>query len=166
MKDLAADESLSEEARDSARKALEVLVSSQLLDIEQAAALKKLDLPVEVRESKLVLIDDWACASKGAPLTAAQAKMLDLLERLVGAFDASPASQAPLGPPGLLQPSPERASAVAVPRRAAVAAKNGPRAVAASDPSGAVQLRSQFSGAAPVRSSFITSRTSAYTHSM
>ena len=43
MKDLAADESLSEEARDSARKALEVLASSQLLDIEQAAALKKLE---------------------------------------------------------------------------------------------------------------------------
>ena len=41
MKDLAADESLSEEARDSAKKALEVMVSSQLLDIEQAAALKK-----------------------------------------------------------------------------------------------------------------------------
>ena len=43
MKELAVDESLSEEARDSARKALEVLVSSQLLDIEQAAALKKLE---------------------------------------------------------------------------------------------------------------------------
>ena len=43
MKDLAIDESLSEEARDSAKKALEVLVSSQLLDIEQAAALKKLE---------------------------------------------------------------------------------------------------------------------------
>ena len=43
MKDLAMDESLSEEARDSARKALEVLASSQLLDIEQAAAIKKLE---------------------------------------------------------------------------------------------------------------------------
>ena len=43
MKDLAVDESLSEEARDSARKALEVLVSAQLLDIEQAATLKKLE---------------------------------------------------------------------------------------------------------------------------
>ena len=43
MKELAADESLSEEARESAKKALEVLVSSQLLDIEQAAALKKLE---------------------------------------------------------------------------------------------------------------------------
>ena len=46
MKDLAVDESLSEEARDSARKALEVLVSSQLLDIEQTAALKKLESEV------------------------------------------------------------------------------------------------------------------------
>ena len=43
MKELAVDENLSEEARDSARKALEVLASSQLLDIEQAAALKKLE---------------------------------------------------------------------------------------------------------------------------
>ena len=43
MKDLAVDESLSEEARDSARKALDVLVSSQLLEIEQTAALKKLE---------------------------------------------------------------------------------------------------------------------------
>ena len=43
MKDLAADESLSEEARESAKKALDVLVSSQLLDIEQTAALKKLE---------------------------------------------------------------------------------------------------------------------------
>ena len=47
------------------------------------AALKKLDLPVEVRESKLVLIDDWACASKGSPLTAAQAKMLFHLDMRV-----------------------------------------------------------------------------------
>ena len=43
MKELAADESLTEDARESAQKALEVLVSSQLLDIEQAAALKKLE---------------------------------------------------------------------------------------------------------------------------
>ena len=47
MKDLAADESLSEEARDSARKALDVLVSSQLLEIEQAAALKKLEVDAQ-----------------------------------------------------------------------------------------------------------------------
>ena len=43
LKELAGDESLSEEARDSAKKALEVMVSSQLLDIEQAATLKKLE---------------------------------------------------------------------------------------------------------------------------
>ena len=43
MKELAVDENLSEEARASARKALEVLVSSQLLDIEQDTALKKLE---------------------------------------------------------------------------------------------------------------------------
>eukprot|EP01045_Picozoa_sp_COSAG04_P009418 COSAG04_NODE_543_length_12846_cov_7.281556_3_plen_1215_part_00 len=53
MKELAVDESLSEEARDSAKKALEVLVSSQLLDIEQAAALKKL-------ESEALFVDQQA----------------------------------------------------------------------------------------------------------
>ena len=53
------------------------------------AALKKLDLPVEVRESKLVLIDDWACASKGSPLTAAQAKMLFHLDMRVHEFKPS-----------------------------------------------------------------------------
>ena len=47
------------------------------------AALKKLDLPVEVRESKLVLIDDWSCAAKGAPLTAAQATELFHLDMRV-----------------------------------------------------------------------------------
>eukprot|EP01045_Picozoa_sp_COSAG04_P002616 COSAG04_NODE_97_length_26459_cov_6.507246_4_plen_1426_part_00 len=43
MKELAADESLSEEARESAKKAFEVLLSSQLLDIEQTAALNKIE---------------------------------------------------------------------------------------------------------------------------
>ena len=43
MKELAADESVSEEARESAKKAFEVLMSSQLLEIEQAAALKKIE---------------------------------------------------------------------------------------------------------------------------
>ena len=42
MKERAADESLSEEARESARKALEVLVASELLDIEQTAEVKQL----------------------------------------------------------------------------------------------------------------------------
>ena len=41
MKQLAADESLSEEARESAKKALEVLVSSELVEIEQTAARRK-----------------------------------------------------------------------------------------------------------------------------
>ena len=41
MKELAADESVSEEARESAKKALEVLVSSELVEIEQAAARRK-----------------------------------------------------------------------------------------------------------------------------
>ena len=57
--------------------------------LKHLAALKKLDLPVEVRESKLVLIDDWACASKGSPLTAAQAKMLFHLDMRVHEFKPS-----------------------------------------------------------------------------
>ena len=43
LKELAADESLSEEARDSAMKALEALVASQLSEIEQTAAVQKLE---------------------------------------------------------------------------------------------------------------------------
>jgi ribosomal protein L10 len=50
------------------------------------AALKKLDMPVEVRDSALVLIDDWRCATKGDCLTAAQAKMLFHLDMRVGEF--------------------------------------------------------------------------------
>ena len=42
-----------------------------------------------VRESKLVLIDDWSCASKGSPLTAAQAKMLFHLDMRVHEFKPS-----------------------------------------------------------------------------
>ena len=57
--------------------------------VSMLAALKKLDLPVEVRESKLVLIDDWACASKGSPLTAGQAKMLFHLDMRVHEFKPS-----------------------------------------------------------------------------
>ena len=57
--------------------------------VSMLAALKKLDLPVEVRESKLVLIDDWACASKGSPLTASQAKMLFHLDMRVHEFKPS-----------------------------------------------------------------------------
>ncbi len=49
MKEFALDESLSEEARDAARKGLEILVSSQLLDIEQTAELKKLQSEVLVK---------------------------------------------------------------------------------------------------------------------
>ena len=60
MKDLAADESLSEEARDSARKALEVLVSSQLLDIEQAAALKKRTSALKELESEADFVNQQA----------------------------------------------------------------------------------------------------------
>ena len=57
--------------------------------VSMLAALKKLDLPVEVRESKLVLIDDWACAAKGAPLSAGQAKMLFHLDMRVHEFKPS-----------------------------------------------------------------------------
>ena len=60
MKELALDESLSEEARDSAKKALEVLVSSQLLDIEQAAALKKRAGALRDLESEALFVDQQA----------------------------------------------------------------------------------------------------------
>ena len=56
MKEFALDESLSEEARDSARKGLEVLVSSQLLDIERTAALKKLEADA-LAESKTAEVE-------------------------------------------------------------------------------------------------------------
>ena len=60
MKELAVDESLSEEARDSARKALEVLVSSQLHDIEQTAALKKRAGALKDLESEALFADQQA----------------------------------------------------------------------------------------------------------
>ena len=43
LKELAGDESLSEEARDAAMKALEAIAVSELAEIEQAAAMKKLE---------------------------------------------------------------------------------------------------------------------------
>ena len=63
MKQLAADESLSEEARESAKKALEVLVSSQLLDIEQAAAHKKRAGELKELESEAQFINQQAAAA-------------------------------------------------------------------------------------------------------
>ena len=60
MKELATDESLSEEARESAKKALEVLVSSQLLDIEQEAALKKRAGALKDLESEAQFINQQA----------------------------------------------------------------------------------------------------------
>ena len=52
MKERAVDESLGEEARESAKRALGVLVSSELLDIEQAAALKKRSAALKDIESE------------------------------------------------------------------------------------------------------------------
>ena len=60
MKELAVDESLSEEARDSAKKALEVMVSAQLLDIEQTAALKKRAGALKELESEALFVDQQA----------------------------------------------------------------------------------------------------------
>ena len=75
MKDFAVDESLSEEARDSARKALEVLVSSQLLDIEQAAALKKRTGALQELESEALFVDQQArIEALAAKLKKVQAK--------------------------------------------------------------------------------------------
>eukprot|EP01045_Picozoa_sp_COSAG04_P005276 COSAG04_NODE_242_length_19007_cov_3.089433_8_plen_1575_part_00 len=52
LKELAGDESLSEEARDSAMKALEVLVASQLAEIEREAAAKTRDAELKELESE------------------------------------------------------------------------------------------------------------------
>eukprot|EP01045_Picozoa_sp_COSAG04_P019939 COSAG04_NODE_1986_length_5067_cov_2.041667_5_plen_252_part_00 len=67
FKELAIDEDLSEEARDSAMKALEVLVASQLAEVEQEAAAKKQDADRRQRaatvidmESEVQLIDQQA----------------------------------------------------------------------------------------------------------
>mmetsp|Transcript_2199 Transcript_2199/g.6644 ORF Transcript_2199/g.6644 Transcript_2199/m.6644 type:complete len:221 (+) Transcript_2199:228-890(+) len=54
--------------------------------VSMHAALKKLDLPVEVSDSKLDLVDDWRCATAGRPLTPAQAKMLEHLDMRVHEF--------------------------------------------------------------------------------
>ena len=53
LKELAGDESLSEEARDTAMKALEALVASQLQEIEQTAAVKKLESEQKKRSAAL-----------------------------------------------------------------------------------------------------------------
>ena len=68
MKELAADESLSEDARESAKKAFEVLLSSQLLDIEQTAALKKL-------ESEAQFVNQQAQIERSAEQDAALEKL-------------------------------------------------------------------------------------------
>ena len=75
MKELAVDESLSEEARDSAKKALEVLVLSQLLDIEQTAALKKL-------ESEALLVNHRARIEQSAALEKQEADALAEVKKL------------------------------------------------------------------------------------
>ena len=60
MKQFAADENLSGEARESAKKALEVLVSSELVDIEQAAARRKRAGELKVLESEAQFVDQQA----------------------------------------------------------------------------------------------------------
>ena len=79
MKELAADESLSEEARDSAKKALEVLVSSQLLDIEQTAALKKLESDAlgEAHKVRVAALAKAKTAEATAMLQAAEIKEME-----------------------------------------------------------------------------------------
>ena len=52
MKELAGDESLSEEARDTAMKALEMLVASELEEIEQVAAARKRDAELQELQSE------------------------------------------------------------------------------------------------------------------
>ena len=75
MKELAADESVSEEARESAKKAFEVLLSSQLLDIEQAAALKKI-------ESEAQFANDQAQIQRSATMQKLEAEAHDEIKKL------------------------------------------------------------------------------------
>ena len=75
MKQLVVDESLSEEARESAKKAMEVLVSSQLFDIEQAAALKKVESEAQFELQKLKAED--AAAAETFDQTALVASQKD-----------------------------------------------------------------------------------------
>eukprot|EP01045_Picozoa_sp_COSAG04_P025490 COSAG04_NODE_3353_length_2891_cov_2.148108_4_plen_357_part_01 len=77
MKQLAIDESLSEEARDSAKKALEVLVSSQLLDIEQTAVLKKLEWEAKVVNQQ-AQIEQSAALEKQEAEALAEAKKVEV----------------------------------------------------------------------------------------
>eukprot|EP01045_Picozoa_sp_COSAG04_P010413 COSAG04_NODE_637_length_11700_cov_478.131885_7_plen_365_part_00 len=74
LKELATDESLSEEARASAQKALEVLVSSQLVDIERIAALKKRDGALEELESEAQFAKQQSRIEQKAALDAALLK--------------------------------------------------------------------------------------------
>ena len=79
MKEFALDESLSEEARDSARKGLEVLVSSQLLDIEQAAELKKLqsEAMAEAHKVEVAALAKAKTAEATIKLQAAEMKEME-----------------------------------------------------------------------------------------
>ena len=75
MKQLVADESLSEEARESAKKALEVLVSSELVEIEQVAALKKVESEAQFALNKLKAEDAAEAKTIGQKALAASAKL-------------------------------------------------------------------------------------------
>eukprot|EP01045_Picozoa_sp_COSAG04_P036548 COSAG04_NODE_8940_length_915_cov_1.063725_2_plen_138_part_00 len=84
MKELAVDESLSEEARDSARKALDALVSSQLLEIEQSAALKKLESEAQFANQQAQIEHDAALAKLQAEANFAQENEQQSVADLLG----------------------------------------------------------------------------------
>ena len=82
MKALAADESLSEEARESAKKALEVLVSSQLLDIEQEAAVKKRAGALKELESEAQFVNQQAQIERHAATQKLEAEAQDEIKKV------------------------------------------------------------------------------------
>eukprot|EP01045_Picozoa_sp_COSAG04_P000517 COSAG04_NODE_12_length_42844_cov_6.769213_21_plen_1150_part_00 len=79
MKELAADESLSEDARESAKKALEVLVSSQLADIEQTASRKKRAGTLKDLESDARFANQQAQIEQNAALEKEEAEVKTLV---------------------------------------------------------------------------------------
>eukprot|EP01045_Picozoa_sp_COSAG04_P010945 COSAG04_NODE_689_length_11142_cov_6.664041_4_plen_1132_part_00 len=82
LKELSADESLSEETRASAQKALEVLVSSQLVDIEQTAALKKRAGVLKELESEAQFVNQQAQIEYSAALEKQKAESLAEVHKL------------------------------------------------------------------------------------
>eukprot|EP01045_Picozoa_sp_COSAG04_P003609 COSAG04_NODE_148_length_22826_cov_11.360026_4_plen_2104_part_00 len=86
LKELAGDESLSEEARDTAMKALEAIVASQLVEIEQEAAVKQLEseqnAALKKLESEALFIDQQARIEALAEAKKVEVESLAVVKKL------------------------------------------------------------------------------------